>query len=149
MSCLWNVLSMKCSVYEKSCLWKSCLLNVLSMKCPVYEMSCLWNVLSMKCPWLWYVLSIKIPWLWNVLFLKCPVYETSCLRNVPPVLPNPVSYFTLTSTSFSAGTAQNIEYIHQRPTTTWKLISLHIIFSTICKSKIFKEGGVSLKSVSN
>ena len=32
--CLWNILSMKCPIYEMSYLW-----NVLSMKCPIYEMS--------------------------------------------------------------------------------------------------------------
>jgi len=42
MSYLWNVLSMKCLIYEMSFLW-----NVLSMKCPIYDMDNLWNVLSM------------------------------------------------------------------------------------------------------
>ena len=63
----WNVLSIKCPVYEMSCLW-----NVLSMKCPI-----LWNVLEMHClPMisLWNVLNTK--YLWNVLF-----YEMSCLWN--------------------------------------------------------------------
>ena len=72
VSCLWNVLSIKCPVYKMSCLW-----NVLSMKFPVYEMSCLWNVLFIKCP------VYEMSCLWNVLFMKCPVYEMSCLWNVP------------------------------------------------------------------
>ena len=67
MSCLYNVLSMKCPVcemsydpiYEMPCLW-----NVLSVKCPIYEMSCLWNVLSVKCP----VCEMSYPW--NVLSMK-------------------------------------------------------------------------------
>ena len=153
MSCLWNVLSKKCPFYEMYCLG-----NVLSMKCPVYKMSSLRNVLSIKCPvfkmsWLklfclYNVLSIKCPVYkmscqWNVLSIKCPVYEmfyqTSCLRNVlSMVSQNRFSLFTLTSTSFSAGIAQNIEYIHQQPMTTWKFMSFHI-FSTICKSTILRN----------
>jgi len=35
MSCLWNVLSLKCPVFEMSYL-----LNVLSLKCLIYEISC-------------------------------------------------------------------------------------------------------------
>ena len=85
MSCLWNVLSIKCLVYEMPCLW-----NVLSnqMKCPVYKMLCLWNVLSNQMPYLWNLLSNQMSYLWNVLSnkmsyqIKFPVYEMSYLRNV-------------------------------------------------------------------
>ena len=86
---LWNILSLKCSVYKYPVYEMSCLWNVLSMKCPIYEMSCLWNVLSMKChicvmSCLWNFLSMKchicvMSYLLNVLYMivlsmKCPVY---------------------------------------------------------------------------
>ena len=56
MSYLWNVLSMKCPIYEMSYPW-----NVLSMKCPNYEMSYLWNVFKeMSRPNLLYPRKISV-----------------------------------------------------------------------------------------
>ena len=87
MSCVWNVLFMKCPVYEMSC---QC--NVLLMKCHVNAMSCLWNVMSMQCPV--YEISSQcnvllmkchvnaMSCLWNVMSMQCPVYEISCQCNV-------------------------------------------------------------------
>jgi len=101
--CPWNVLSMKCPIYEMSYLYiaismkfpvyeLSYLCVVISMKYPVYEMSYLWNVLSMKChiyemSYLWNVLSMncsiyELSYLWNVLSMKFPIYELSYLWNV-------------------------------------------------------------------
>ena len=50
---LWNVLSMKCPIYEMSYLWNVLSMKYLSMKCPIYEisfyeMSNLWNVPTPK-----------------------------------------------------------------------------------------------------
>ena len=66
MSYLWNVISMKCPIYEMSYLKNVLSKNVLSMKCPIYEVSYLWNVLSMKSPI--YEMSY---------LLKCPIYTMS------------------------------------------------------------------------
>ena len=102
MSCLWNVLFMKCPVSEMSCLWNVLSLILLSMKCPsmkclsmkcpiyemaaVYEMSCLWNVLSMillymKCPSmnvsLWNVPMSYFFEIWKCLFIKHILPELS------------------------------------------------------------------------
>ena len=90
MSYLWNVLSIKCPIYEMSYSMK-CPGNALSsydisMKCPEYQISMkcpiLWNVLSMKFPidemsWKgivfpWYVLSNEMSCLWNVFKWNVP-----------------------------------------------------------------------------
>ena len=88
--CLWNVMSIKCPIYEMS----------LSMKCPIHEKSYPWNVLSMillymkslsmtspiyemslymKClinemSYLWHCYLWKV-FLWNVLSMKSPINE--------------------------------------------------------------------------
>ena len=75
MSRIWNVLAIKCPGYEISWLWMSCLCNVLSMRCHIYAMSCLCNALFMQCP------IYEMSYLWNVLAVKCPNCERSQLLN--------------------------------------------------------------------
>ena len=69
---LWNVLSMKCPIYEMSYLWNVLSMKYLSMKCPIYEisfyeMSYLWNI-----------------FLWNVQSMKCPNAKVLCETSLNP-----------------------------------------------------------------
>ena len=83
MSCLWKVLSIKCSIYGMSHLWISFFLwNILSIKCSIYKMSTLLNV------HLWNV------FLWNVSISYCTKSNCSELTNCT-FFYSTLTYFTI------------------------------------------------------
>ena len=74
-----SVIYRKCHENGVSCLWNVMYMKCLSMKWHVYEMAWLWNAMPMK--WHVYVMS----WLCNVMSTICHVYEMSSLWNVIPL----------------------------------------------------------------